>query len=187
MWWERVDCETAFRAWIPSQFLLPERTVALPSGLLPAPEDSPNAQLLPVAWHLLLPATTPCQPLTLDDGNGNRQLRQIFWYSSPPSLRTWLFLLNPNTENWMIWPPLSHSFLLPCLSLTEDITACSDSNPQYKTYLSENPMVRKNTKWYLFSISFAFPSWSSSNHMPLVLIIKPLYSYSPPANAMGPE
>lgn len=162
----------------------------LSPGLLPAPEDTPVAQFLPVAWCLFLPATTPTG-LTLHGPHlawWKWQLRQIFWYSSPPSLgESGYFFLNPNAKYWSFghhFPILFFFLVFLLLRMSQP-----DLIPVHNTgrICQRSPWWGKSTKFYIFSISFAFPSWSSNNHMPLVIIIKALYSYSPPANAMGPE
>lgn len=68
--------------------------------LLPSPVHSPAARLLPIAWHLILPATTTVGLPTLHLGwwqQKHAKVRYIFWCLSPPSLTACLFLVNLNT------------------------------------------------------------------------------------------
>lgn len=163
----------------------------LSPGLLPAPEDTPVAQFLPVAWCLFLPATTPqasaCMALTLHDAMEMTTRTDFLILITSFPWWKWLFLLNPNAEYWSFghhFPILFFFLVFLLLRMSQ-----SDLIPVHNTsrICQRSPWWGKSTKFYIFSISFAFPSWSSNNHMPLVIIIKALYSYSPPANAMGPE
>lgn len=183
MWWERTRIWCCFQSQTPSQLLSPVQPTVLPGPsvpwLLPGPVSSPAARLLPVAWHLLLPATITVGLPTLHLGwwqQEQAEVRYTFWYLSPLSLTARLFLLNLNTKHQMIGPPLSHSCLLLCLFLTEDTTACADSSPQYMAYLSESPMARK-IYWLICFQYFTYISQLVIQQpYALVLTIKLLYS-----------
>lgn len=145
--------------------------------LLSAPAHSPSDRFLPVAWQLLLLASTIMGLPTPHLGWWQWKqagVRYIFWYSSPPSLTSWLFLLNPNTEHWMIGPTLLYSCLLHSLSLTEDLLASSDFRLQYMPWLSRSLMVRKVYKFiYFYHFIYVYQLVIQQPYV-LVLIFKPL-------------
>lgn len=127
-------------------------------GLLPSPVHSPALRLLPVTWHLILPATTTCQPFTFDGGSRNMQRSDIFsdTYNLPLLQHvyfwwTWTFSTGIHSHHFLI---ISSFFVFLLLRTLQSVLILVSNTCPVCQRVS---WWEKYSNRYIFSISLTCP------------------------------